>query len=104
MTATPPSAPVLSESKRRGLPRMQELGLVVVIVAISIFLWLASGDVTLNVAATTVNGVFHPARQFQENGFLRADNLVNSVLVFMTYMAVMSIGQTIVIISGGIDI
>jgi len=89
---------------RRGIPRMQELGLIIVVLSIAVFLWLASPPVTLTLLPKTVNGVFMPIRQVQENGFLRVDNIFNSVLVIMSWMAIMAIGQTIVIISGGIDI
>jgi ribose/xylose/arabinose/galactoside ABC-type transport system permease subunit len=83
---------------------MQEFGLVIVILLLGVFLWLASGMVTFNLPATRVNGELLPARQVQAQGFLRAENLINSVLTVMTWMAIMAIGETIVIISGGIDI
>lgn len=95
MTAAPPNAPVLATQKRR-LPRMQEMGLVVVIVLLSAFLTLASDSVTLNPS--------NPDHPIVANGFLRFDNIFNSVLTAMSWMAIMAIGQTIVIISGGIDI
>ncbi len=76
---------------------MQELGLIVVVVLISLFMWLAS-------PAVVVGPPFDPAHQLTENGFMRADNLLNSVFTVMSWMAIMAIGETIVIISGGIDI
>jgi ribose/xylose/arabinose/galactoside ABC-type transport system permease subunit len=88
----------------RGRRRLQELGLVIVILSLSIFLWTASGDITLTLLPKTVNGVFMPLRQVHENGFLRIDNLGNSVLRDMSWMAIMAIGQTFVIIAAGIDI
>ncbi len=67
-------------------PRMQEAGLLVVILLLGIFLWCF---------APIVRG---------ENGFLRPDNLIPSVLTPMSWMAIMAVGATAVIISGGIDI
>jgi ribose/xylose/arabinose/galactoside ABC-type transport system permease subunit len=83
---------------------MQELGLIVVILILAAFLWLASPNVTLTLLPKQVNGTLLPFRQVQENGFLRTKNIIDSVLVVMSWMAVMAIGETIVIISGGIDI
>ncbi len=83
---------------------MQEMGLIIVILILSLFLWRASGTVNLTLLPKLVNGVNLPFRQVHENGFLRTTNLVNSVLTVMSWMAIMAIGQTIVIISGGIDI
>ena len=53
---------------------MQELGLVIVILILGMFLWVASPSVTLLLPATTVNGVTLPFRQVQENGFFRTKN------------------------------
>lgn len=39
-----------------------------------------------------------------ENGFLRPSNLIPSVFTTMSWIAVMSVGMTVVIITGGIDI
>jgi ribose/xylose/arabinose/galactoside ABC-type transport system permease subunit len=77
----------------KRLPRMQESGLVVVILILGLFLWMTAKPVTVN-----------PANPVMENGFLRLDNLFNSVFTVMSWMAIMAIGQTIVIITGGIDI
>jgi ribose/xylose/arabinose/galactoside ABC-type transport system permease subunit len=93
MVESPPAASVPSLARPRRGPRMQETGLLVVIVILSIFLWLAAKPVTVN-----------PANPVQENGFFRADNLLNSVFTVMSWMAIMAIGETIVIITGGIDI
>lgn len=87
--APAPPPPALKNARR--LPRMQEFGLIIVIVLVSCFLWIQSGPVVL-------------AGQPAGNGFLRMENLVNSVLSNMSWMAIMAIGQTIVVISGGIDI
>ncbi len=89
--------PQLSRGGGRGGARLQELGLVVVVALIVLFLWMAS-------PAVVVGPPFDPAHQLRENGFMRADNLLNSVFTVMSWMAIMAIGQTIVIISGGIDI
>lgn len=88
---------------------MQELGLIVVIVSLSLFLWLGSGDVTITLLAKQVSDghggtTLLPFRQVQENGFFRAENLTNSVFRDMSLMAIMAIGQTVAIVAGGIDI
>lgn len=76
----------LPAAPRRRLPRVQELGLVLVIVLIS---------AALGFLAATVRG---------ENGFFRPGNLLPSVFTTMSWIAVMAIGMTVVIITGGIDI
>jgi ribose/xylose/arabinose/galactoside ABC-type transport system permease subunit len=70
----------------RRLPRLQELGLVIVIVIIGL---------ALSMMAEPVRG---------ENGFLRPGNLIPSVFTTMSWIAVMAVGVTVVIITGGIDI
>ena len=72
------------------MARMQEAGLVVVIVMLGTLLTLASEPVT--VRGETVNN------------FLRLDNLLPNVATPMSWMAIMAVGVTFVIISGGIDI
>jgi len=74
------------ERKLLKFTRLQEGGLVVVIVLLG---------TVLAMLAPSVHG---------ENGFLRAQNLVPSVLTTMSWIAIMAIGQTIVVIGGGIDI
>src|ERR1041385_6246480 len=101
MSQTAPQSPPQSSSPAppqlaKGRPRLQELGLIIVILSISLFLWLASGNVSLTLPGPEL-------RQVTENKFLRTDNLIPSVLVVMSWMAIMSIGQTLVIITGGID-
>jgi ribose/xylose/arabinose/galactoside ABC-type transport system permease subunit len=75
--------------RRRGLPRVQELGLVIVILimglGLSIFGYVA-------------------ARPGEDNTFLNAGNLIDQVATPMSYYAIMAVGMTLVIISGGIDI
>ncbi len=75
---------------RSSVRSVQELGLLVVILLIAIFLTLASQPVT--VRGETVNN------------FLRIDNLLPNVATPMSWMAIMAMGATFVIISGGIDI
>ncbi len=73
-----------------GALRLQEAGLVLVILAIGIVLTLAADPVTV--------------RGQTLNNFLRADNLLANVATPMAWMAIMALGATLVIISGGIDI
>lgn len=70
------------------MPRMQELGLVVVIAVLSTVL--------------TVYG-FYDARG-GDNTFLNPENLVGQIATYMAVYAIMAVGQTCVIITGGIDI
>jgi ribose/xylose/arabinose/galactoside ABC-type transport system permease subunit len=77
---------IVRERRPFRLPRMQELGLVIVILIIG---------AVLTMIAAPVRG---------ENGFLRPGNLIPSVFTTMSWMAVMAIGVSIVVISGGIDI
>lgn len=69
-------------------PRLQELGLVAVVVALGLFLaaW----------------GHFHPSRA--GNPFLSTDNLLDGIATPMSYYAVMAVGMTLVVVAGGIDI
>jgi ribose/xylose/arabinose/galactoside ABC-type transport system permease subunit len=82
-TAPPPV------TKSRGMPRFAELGLVVVIVALSIVL-SAYG--------------WHDARPGRPNTFFNFENLVEGIANPMSYFAIMAVGMTFVIITGGIDI
>ena len=85
-SANPAPTPPPPPSSSWKLPRLQELGLVIVILLIGTALaWLAE-----------------PVRG--ENGFLRPGNLIPSVLTTMSWIAVMAVGITVVIITGGIDI
>lgn len=70
--------------------RMQESGLIVVIVLLGALLTLAADPVTIRGEAV--------------NGFLRLDNLIPNVATSMSWMAILALGVTVVIISGGIDI
>lgn len=74
-----------------GRPRLPaEAGLVLVVLALGTLLTLAADPVT--VGGRTANN------------FLRFDNLVPNVLTTMSWMAIMALGATAVILSGGIDI
>ncbi len=68
----------------------QETGLVVVVILIMTFLTFASDTIF-------VSGEY-------VNNFFRIDNLIPNVFTPMSWMAIMAIGATFVIISGGIDI
>jgi ribose/xylose/arabinose/galactoside ABC-type transport system permease subunit len=84
-----PAAP----AKRRGglrLPRMQEAGLLVVILLLGLLLTFAAEPI--NVRGQTLNN------------FFRIDNIIPNVATPMSWMAIMAIGGTIVIVGGGIDI
>src|SRR5688500_18305451 len=80
-----------SASPRRGLrlPRMQELGLLVVILVLGTIL--------------SVYG-HYDARPGQVNTFFNVDNLIDGIATPMSYYAIMAVGVTMVIITGGIDI
>jgi ribose/xylose/arabinose/galactoside ABC-type transport system permease subunit len=72
------------------LPRLQEAGLLVVILLIGMLLTFAGGSVTVGGAKV--------------NNFLRASNLLGGVATPMSVYAIMAVGVTCVIIAGGIDI
>lgn len=75
---------------RWHLPRVQEAGLLMVILLLGLLLTFAAEPIT--VRGQTVNN------------FLRLDNLIPNVATPMSWMAIMAIGVTFVIIGGGIDI
>jgi ribose/xylose/arabinose/galactoside ABC-type transport system permease subunit len=76
-------------SRRLGLPRMQELGLVVVIIVLG--------------AILSIYG-WYDAAPGKPNTFLNFDNLIDGIATPMSYYAIMAVGVTIVIITAGIDI
>jgi ribose/xylose/arabinose/galactoside ABC-type transport system permease subunit len=84
----PPSS-ASPAKQRRGLPRMQELGLVLVILIMG--------------TALSISG-FVQAAPGEENHFLNVGNLLDEVATPASYYAIMAVGMTLVIISGGIDI
>jgi len=100
------AVPSLSKPSR-GMPRLQELGLIVVISFIGLFLWVASGSSSRILPAQEVTDAtgthLLPMTTFLENKFLRVQN-IEIVLTYMSWMAIMAMGQTVVIIAGGIDI
>lgn len=73
-----------------GLPRLQEAGLLLVIVLLGLVFTYFGGSVTI--AGERVNN------------FFRASNLLGGVATPMSWYAIMAVGVTCVIISGGIDI
>jgi ribose/xylose/arabinose/galactoside ABC-type transport system permease subunit len=75
-------------SRGRGLPRLQELGLIVVILLLGTIL--------------TGHG-FYDAKG-GPNTFFNLDNLVGQIATYMAVYAIMAVGETCVIITGGIDI
>src|SRR4051812_8866914 len=93
-TATPPvvqsqlAAPH-ALPRRRGLPKIQEAGLLVVILVL-----------------VTVLGIYgyYDAAPRRPNTFLNYENLIDGIATPMSYYAIMAVGVTIVIITGGIDI
>jgi ribose/xylose/arabinose/galactoside ABC-type transport system permease subunit len=80
--------PAALSSRRRSVPRLQELGLIVVI--------LALGGVLAGYGFYDAHG--------GKNTFLNLDNLVGQIATYMAVYAIMAVGQTCVIITGGIDI
>lgn len=88
--AAPPVAPEssrMAETRRRSLA--QELGLALVVLLLGGIL--------------TVYG-WHDAAAGRPNTFLNFDNLIDGIATPMSYYAIMAVGLTIVIITGGIDI
>ena len=83
------AAPLVPTDRRRRLPRLQELGLVLVILIMG-----------------TVLSIFGyiDTKPGQRNLFLNSDNLIGQVATSMSYYAIMAVGMTLVIVSGGIDI
>jgi ribose/xylose/arabinose/galactoside ABC-type transport system permease subunit len=75
---------------RLSAARPQEIGLIVVVILLGLLLTFAGGDVV--VGGRTVNN------------FFRLDNLIPNVATSMSWIAIMALGATIVIASGGIDI
>src|SRR5262245_47026655 len=74
----------------RRSPRLAEAGLLLVVVLLGVVIAAAADTLTI--------------RGEQVNAFLRWDNLLANVATPMSWMAIMALGATLVIISGGIDI
>ncbi len=98
MSSTPASAPaaVSAPAPELGvapgpsrLALVQELGLAVVVVLLGTVLSLYG---------------WHDATAGRPNTFLNFDNLIDGVATPMSYYAIMAVGLTVVIITGGIDI
>ena len=79
-----------TKTKWRSTYRLQEAGLVVVIVLLGLGLTVGGGQVK-------VGGQ-------EVNNFLRLDNVIPNVATTMSWIAIMALGATIVIAAGGIDI
>lgn len=77
-------------SPRRRIARLKEAGLLVVIVLLGLLLSLFSEPVFVQGKLV--------------NNFFRLGNLIPNVVTPMSWMAIMAIGVTFVIIAGGIDI
>src|SRR5437667_2315540 len=96
-SAAEPSPPLEYQTRERAnaqlrafkLPRMQELGLLVVIFLLA--------------AILSIYG-WYDASPGQPNTFLNFDNLIDGIATPMSYYAIMAVGVTIVIITSGIDI
>src|SRR6266704_665273 len=98
---------------RRGL-RLQEGGLLIVIVVLGFLLTIFGGSVPVPLFATNAQGqrerVFRinqagerEAVVIQKNKFLNAQNLAQ-LAKDTSFVAIMTVGATFVIISGGIDL
>lgn len=84
-----PARPHATRLKRPRVFQAQEFGLVVVVLVLagilSVFGW-------------------HEAAPGRPNTFLNLDNLIDGIATPMSYYAIMAVGVTLVIITGGIDI
>src|SRR5689334_8609151 len=83
--AKSPSLPI---ARARRVPRLQVLGLVIVILVLGTVL--------------SVYGIYDA--RGGSNTFLNLDNLIGQVATYMAVYAIMAVGETCVIIAGGIDI
>jgi ribose/xylose/arabinose/galactoside ABC-type transport system permease subunit len=83
------SNPPSRKSGLGALPGLQELGLVIVILGIGVVL--------------TISGYINTPPG-HANIFLNLDNLIDQIATPMSYYAIMAVGATVVIVSGGIDI
>jgi ribose/xylose/arabinose/galactoside ABC-type transport system permease subunit len=83
------TAPATPAHSRRGLPRLQELGLVIVILIMGLGLSIWG---------------YTQAAPGEQNLFLNPGNLLDEIATPASYYAIMAVGMTLVIISGGIDI
>src|SRR5687768_5935380 len=74
---------------RIRLPRLQELGLIVVVLILA--------------AILSIYG-YYDAAPGRPNTFLNKNNFIDGIATPMSYYAIMAVGLTIVIITSGIDI
>jgi ribose/xylose/arabinose/galactoside ABC-type transport system permease subunit len=88
-TATPSDPGLATPRRRRMLPPFQEAGLLAVVLVLGVFL--------------SVYG-YHDALPGRPNTFLNPDNLIAGIATPMSYYAIMAMGLTVVVITGGIDI
>src|SRR4249919_373115 len=85
--AAAPPATTPAKAPRRSVA--QELGLIVVVLVLGGILALYG---------------WQDATDGRPNTFLNFDNLIDGIATPMSYYAIMAVGVTIVIITGGIDI
>jgi len=85
----PAIASIAAPPKGSRLTHVQELGLGLVLVLLATVL--------------SIYG-WHDAAVGRPNTFLNFDNLIDGVATPMSYYAIMAVGMTVVIITGGIDI
>ncbi len=108
------AAPTPASSKPRSRMRLQEGGLLVVVFVIGLLLTLLGGKVRLPAFETNAQGerqrVFRvnaagerEAVFIEKNKFLNAQNLAQ-LAKDTSFIAIMAVGATFVIISGGIDL
>src|SRR5688572_4330988 len=91
-SSAPPTLPLAATTRTRaggGIPRLQEAGLLAVIIVLSVIL--------------SIYG-YYDALPGRPNTFLNYENLIDGIATPMSYYAIMAVGVTIVIITGGIDI
>ena len=84
------SAGAIRPLQPRRWPRLQEAGLLIVIILLGVGLTLGGGWFELQGQSV--------------NKFLRPDNLLPNVFTPMSWMAIMAVGVAFVVIAGGIDI
>lgn len=83
-------APALAR-RSSALPRLQEAGLIGVILIMGAILTFGGGDIQTRDGRTV-------------NNFLRVDNIIPNVATPMSWIAIMAVGATVVIVAGGIDL
>src|SRR5436309_109652 len=113
MNSVDVAAPKTSQSPKRRV-RLQEGGLLIVIVILGLLLTLFGGTVKVPLFGTNAQGerqrVFRTNAQgeqepvvVEKNKFLNSQNLAQ-VAKDTSFIAIMAVGMTFVIISGGIDL